>query len=41
MENNTFHKRWGAEFIADNAVRFRVWAEGQASLTLRLAGRLV
>ncbi|AVR04252.1 malto-oligosyltrehalose trehalohydrolase [Pluralibacter gergoviae] len=39
MENNTFHKRWGAEFIADNAVRFRVWAEGQASLTLRLAGR--
>ena len=39
MENTTFRKRWGAEFINDDAVRFRVWAEGQASMTLRLAGR--
>ena len=36
MEFRTFQKRWGAEFISDDVVRFRVWAEGQKDLTLRL-----
>ena len=39
MEEVTFRKRWGAEFIADDVVRFRVWAQGQTALTLRLADR--
>lgn len=30
-------KHWGAEFISNDVVRFRVWAEGQKELTLRLA----
>ena len=37
MEFRTFQKQWGAEFISDDVVRFRVWAEGQKALTLRLA----
>lgn len=37
MEFRTFQKRWGAEFISNDVVRFRVWAEGQNALTLRLA----
>ena len=37
MEFRTFQKQWGAEFISDDVVRFRVWAEGQKELTLRLA----
>lgn len=37
MEFRTFQKQWGAEFISDDVVRFRVWAEGQKKLTLRLA----
>ena len=36
MEFRTFQKQWGAEFISDDVVRFRVWAEGQKDLTLRL-----
>ena len=36
MEFRTFHTRWGAEFISSDVVRFRVWAEGQQDLTLRL-----
>ncbi len=39
MEFRTFQKQWGAEFISSNVVRFRVWAEGQQQLTLRLAER--
>lgn len=37
MEFRTFQKQWGAEFISGDVVRFRVWAEGQQQLTLRLA----
>lgn len=37
MEFRTFQKQWGAEFISDDVVRFRVWAEEQKELTLRLA----
>ncbi|HDC4404287.1 TPA: malto-oligosyltrehalose trehalohydrolase [Enterobacter cloacae] len=39
MEFRTFQKQWGAEFISGDVVRFRVWAEGQLQLTLRLAER--
>ncbi|HDT6564213.1 TPA: malto-oligosyltrehalose trehalohydrolase [Enterobacter cloacae] len=39
MEFRTFQKQWGAEFISSDVVRFRVWAEGQQQLTLRLAER--
>lgn len=39
MEFRTFQKQWGAEFISGDVVRFRVWAEGQQQLTLRLAER--
>lgn len=38
MECGRFQKQWGAEFIADDTVRFRVWAEGQKTLSLRLNG---
>ena len=37
MEFRTCRRHWGAEFISDDVVRFRVWAEGQKELTLRLA----
>jgi len=37
MEFRTFKKQWGAEFISSDVVRFRVWAEGQKDLTLRLS----
>lgn len=36
MEFRTVQKQWGAEYISDDVVRFRVWAEGQKALTLRL-----
>jgi maltooligosyltrehalose trehalohydrolase len=36
MEFRTFQKQWGAEFISSDVVRFRVWAEGQNDMTLRL-----
>ena len=36
MEFRTFQKQWGAEFISDDVVRFRVWAEGQKNLVLRV-----
>ena len=39
MEFRTFQKQWGAQFISGDVVRFRVWAEGQQQLTLRLAER--
>jgi len=39
MGSRTFHKTWGAEYVAADTVRFRLWATGQQSVTLRLAGR--
>ncbi|MDU4227868.1 MAG: malto-oligosyltrehalose trehalohydrolase, partial [Klebsiella grimontii] len=39
MESISFHKHWGAEFIAADTVRFRVWAEGQKTMTLSLKTR--
>lgn len=36
MEANTFIKSWGSEFIEDGVVRFRLWAPGQTSISLRL-----
>ncbi len=36
MEFRTCRRHWGAEYISDDVVRFRVWAEGQKDLTLRL-----
>ncbi|KFC81899.1 hypothetical protein [Buttiauxella agrestis] len=38
MEANTFVKSWGSEYIEDGVVRFRLWAHGQASISLRLDG---
>lgn len=38
METNTFVKSWGSEFLEKGTVRFRLWAPGQESITLRLAG---
>ena len=39
MESISFKKHWGAEFISADIVRFRVWAEGQKSMTLSLRHR--
>ncbi len=39
MESRSFLKSWGAEFVAADTVRFRVWASGQESITLRLSGK--
>lgn len=39
MESISFKKHWGAEFISAETVRFRVWAEGQKTLTLSLMER--
>ncbi|NCH64908.1 malto-oligosyltrehalose trehalohydrolase [Cronobacter turicensis] len=36
---STFLKSWGSEYVADGAVRFRLWATGQKRVTLRLAGQ--
>ncbi|XBS68431.1 malto-oligosyltrehalose trehalohydrolase [Acerihabitans sp. KWT182] len=38
MESTSFSKSWGAEYLADGAVRFRLWASGQEHVSLRLAG---
>lgn len=38
MESKSFPKSWGAEYVADGAVRFRLWATGQDRVTLRLCG---
>ena len=35
---STFSKTWGAEYVAADTVRFRLWATGQKSVKLRLAG---
>ena len=39
MESKSLSKRWGAEYLEDGAVLFRVWATGQQTVTLRLAGQ--
>lgn len=39
MESISFHKHWGAEFIAADTVRFRIWAEGQKRMMLSLKTR--
>lgn len=36
MEFRRCQRHWGAEYISDDVVRFRVWAEGQENLALRL-----
>lgn len=38
METRSYLKHWGAEYVAADTVRFRLWATGQNSVTLRLAG---
>ena len=38
MESKSFRKSWGAEYVAADQVRFRLWAPGQQSVTLRLSG---
>ncbi|HFZ8993455.1 TPA: malto-oligosyltrehalose trehalohydrolase [Citrobacter freundii] len=38
MESGWFKKHWGAEFVSDDEVCFRLWASGQKEITLRLAG---
>ncbi|WP_435929496.1 malto-oligosyltrehalose trehalohydrolase [Dryocola sp. BD613] len=38
MESKSFPKSWGAEYVAANEVRFRLWAPGQDKVTLRLSG---
>ncbi len=34
-----FLKSWGSDYVADDVVRFRLWATGQQRVTLRLAGQ--
>ena len=36
MGFKSFRKSWGAEFVNANTVRFRVWAQGQQRVSLRL-----
>ncbi|HCC1069980.1 TPA: hypothetical protein M4Q46_004143 [Salmonella enterica subsp. enterica serovar Paratyphi C] len=38
MSSKIFCKSWGAEYIAADVVRFRLWATGQQKVMLRLAG---
>ncbi|MCU5774828.1 malto-oligosyltrehalose trehalohydrolase [Erwiniaceae bacterium BAC15a-03b] len=38
MESRAFLKSWGAEYVSPGTVRFRLWATGQHSVTLRLSG---
>ncbi|MFG1175544.1 malto-oligosyltrehalose trehalohydrolase [Erwiniaceae bacterium CAU 1747] len=38
MSEKSFFRSWGAEYVAVGTVRFRLWAPGQASITLRLDG---
>lgn len=39
MELRSFPKSWGAEYVAADTVRFRLWATGQKRVTLRLSGK--
>lgn len=41
MVIKSFAKTWGAEYIADGTVRFRLWATGQQGVTLHLAGKKI
>ncbi|MDU6924216.1 malto-oligosyltrehalose trehalohydrolase [Franconibacter helveticus] len=38
MESRSFLKSWGADYVAEGVVNFRLWAPGQERVTLRLAG---
>ncbi|UQY42730.1 malto-oligosyltrehalose trehalohydrolase [Mixta hanseatica] len=38
MESKSFRKSWGAEYEAADTVRFRLWAPGQQTITLRIDG---
>ena len=38
MESTSFAKSWGADYVAENVARFRLWATGQQRVTLRLNG---
>ncbi|WP_312242308.1 malto-oligosyltrehalose trehalohydrolase [Pantoea sp.] len=38
MKSTSFVKSWGAEYVAADTVRFRLWATGQDKVTLRLGG---
>ncbi|MFH8136424.1 malto-oligosyltrehalose trehalohydrolase [Pantoea osteomyelitidis] len=38
MNSKSFLKSWGAEYVAADTVRFRLWAPGQDEVTLRLSG---
>ncbi|WP_455424635.1 malto-oligosyltrehalose trehalohydrolase [Dryocola sp. LX212] len=38
MDSGKFLRSWGSEYSDDGKVRFRLWAPGQESITLRLAG---
>lgn len=38
MESKSFLKSWGADYTKEGRVRFRLWATGQQTVTLRLAG---
>lgn len=37
-EFRVFPKTWGAEYVALGEVRFRLWAPGQKTVSLRLDG---
>ena len=38
MQSKHFFKSWGAEFVDQGRVRFRLWASGQQQIVLRLNG---
>ncbi|WP_428946120.1 malto-oligosyltrehalose trehalohydrolase [Pantoea sp. FN060301] len=38
MEFKSFPGSWGADYVAEDEVRFRLWASGQKRVTLRLSG---
>jgi hypothetical protein len=33
MESTSFHKSWGAEWLGNGTVQFRLWASGQPGIT--------
>lgn len=39
MAFETFERSWGARFISDKTVRFRLWAEAQPTVLLNVGGR--
>ncbi len=39
MESSSFHKSWGAEFIAPDTVQFRLWATAHNTVAVRLNGQ--